>query len=81
MEGPQVLENEEFSKEGGLLKEWKQIKDPTPRPPITRSISNNKKGRIPKRMLSLEKPSPIITTCLEIKATCAHYNATNILCL
>jgi hypothetical protein len=27
MEGPQVLANKESSKEGGLLGEWKQIKD------------------------------------------------------
>ncbi len=83
MEGPQGLANKESFKKGGLQREWKKIKDPTlPLPPtITRNVLNNERGGTLERMFSPKEPSPIITTCLEIKATCAHYNATNILCL
>jgi hypothetical protein len=48
-----------------------------PSPPIARNILNKEKGRTPKRMLSLDKPSPspILITYLKIKVVYACYNA------
>jgi hypothetical protein len=43
---------------------------PLPAPPIARSISNKERGRTSKKSLGLEKPSPIIRTCLEIEVAC-----------
>jgi hypothetical protein len=48
-----------------------------PSPPIARSILNKERGGTPKRMPSLDKPSPIIITHLKIKVVYACYNATN----
>jgi hypothetical protein len=48
-----------------------------PSPPIARSILNKEKGGKPKRMPSLDKPSPIIITHFKIKVVYAHYNVIN----
>jgi hypothetical protein len=50
-----------------------------PSPPIVRNILNKERGGTPKRMPSLEEPSPIIITRLKIKVVYAHYNAINTL--
>jgi len=46
-----------------------------PSPPIARSTLNKERGGTPKRMPSLDKPSPIIITHLKIKVIYARYNA------
>jgi len=52
-----------------------------PPPPIAISILNKERGGTPKRMPSLDKPSPIIITHLKIKVAYARYNAINTLCM
>jgi hypothetical protein len=44
-------------------------------PPIARSILDKERGGTPKRILSLDEPSPIITKHLKIKVVYIHYNA------
>jgi hypothetical protein len=46
-----------------------------PSPPIARSILNKERGRTPKKMSSLDEPSPIIITRLKIKVVYVRYNA------
>jgi hypothetical protein len=46
-----------------------------PSSPIVRSILNKERGGTPKRMFSLDEPSPIIITHFKIKVVYAHYNA------
>jgi hypothetical protein len=36
------------------------------------SISNKERGRPPKRMPSLEKPSPTTIACFKIETACTH---------
>jgi len=50
-----------------------------PSPPIARSILNKERRGTLKRMLSLDKPSPIIITHLKIKVVYARYNANDTL--
>jgi hypothetical protein len=50
-------------------------------PYITINISNKERGGPPKRMPSLEEPSPIAITCFKIGTTYTHCNTINILCL
>jgi hypothetical protein len=38
-------------------------------PPIARSISERKRDAKPKKIVSLEKPSPIMIMCLKIEVT------------
>jgi hypothetical protein len=52
-----------------------------PSPPIARSILNKEMGGTPKRMFSLDEPSPIIITHLKIKVAYACYNAIDTLCM
>jgi hypothetical protein len=54
---------------------------PPPPPPITKNTLNKERGGTLERMLSLDKPSPIIITHLKIKVVYACYNATNTLCM
>jgi hypothetical protein len=48
-----------------------------PSPPIVKNRLNKERGGTLERMLSLDKPSPIITTHLKIKVVYAPYNATD----
>jgi len=52
-----------------------------PSPPIARSILNKERGGTPKRMFSLDEPSPIIITHLKRKVAYARYNAIDTLCM
>jgi hypothetical protein len=48
-------------------------------PPIVKNILNKERGGTLERMPSLDEPSPIITTHLQIKVVYARYNAINTL--
>jgi len=52
-----------------------------PSPPIARKILNKERGGTPKRMPSLDEPSPIIITHLKIKVVYVRYNAIDTLCM
>ncbi len=49
-----------------------------PKTQVMISMPNIQSGRTPKRMPSLEEPSPIIATHHKIQATYSPYNATSI---
>jgi len=53
----------------------------TPFSLVARSISNKERGETLEKTLTLEEPSHIRTSHLEIKSTCICYNVTNTLCL
>jgi hypothetical protein len=53
-----------------------------PKPPlVARSISNKERGGPLERTPTLKEPSPTATTLLKIEIACAHYNATDTICL
>jgi hypothetical protein len=64
-----------------LQGEQEKIKYLNPSPPIARSILNKDMGGTPKRMFSLDEPSPIIITHLKIKVVYGRYNAIDTFCM
>ncbi len=50
-----------------------QVLEPCPR--VAKHILDKEKGGTPKKVPSLNNPSPIITTHLKIKVVYIHYNA------
>jgi hypothetical protein len=72
-----IQKDNRTTKEGEPQRELQVLKPPL----VVRSISNREREGAPKRMLSLEKLSPMATTRLKIKIACAHYNVKDTLCL
>jgi hypothetical protein len=64
MEGLQVLANEESSQESRPVRKPNEIKYSNPK--VVRSLSNKEREGTPKKMPSLEEPSPTLTSCLII---------------
>ncbi len=78
MEGPKSWQTNNIPKRANHKgNEKNQVLEPSP--PIAGSILNKEMGGTPKRMSSLDKPSPIIITQLKIKVVYARYNATDTL--
>jgi hypothetical protein len=72
-----IQEDNKTTKEGEPQREHQVLVPPL----VARSISNREREGALKRMPSLEKPSPMATTLLKIKITCAHYNVRGTFCL